>query len=138
MPYIYFNLERYKHQDIIEKASLGNQTKSLGENVMLDCNLRSSLEASEYDYVWFKWVNGMDNDLLKRVLEGETKVQSVGNKVSHFIENLTFTNRGSRQIFKMERQYANRSYTCVAYNRTAYDFSSMFLTLKTPKGSYLC
>ena len=141
---LFFYIERVRERPYIEKASMINQTKYVGENVSIVCY--ELITGTIPDFRWLKWKGQLNESLLRKYLTEYTGV-AVDEDIAQVLRADLYrpTKRGtknnSRSVVQgVELNLNNVTkedsgyYTCIATNHISNDHASMYLEVVASEG----
>ena len=136
--------KRVQASPYIEKATMKNQTKYVGDNVSIVCY--ELITGTIPDFRWLKWIGPINETLLTDYLQQESGVGAVDDKVAKVIhgkfyrpikKDATWINANGRVVVRgVECLLTNVTvedsgfYTCIATNHMGEDYASMYLEVK--------
>lgn len=142
--------ERVRASPYIEKATMKNQTRYVGDNVSIVCY--ELITGTIPDFRWLKWTGNLNETLLTRYLGLDNGVGSVDEDIARVIhgdfyrptkKDAAWPNGNNRQGAGRQRQVVrgveclltnvtkedSGFYTCIATNHIGTDYASMYLNV---------
>jgi len=134
---------RVRASPYIEKATMKNQTKFVGDNVSIVCY--ELITSTIPDFRWLKWTGPLNETLLTKILQQKSGVRALDDKVAKVIhgkfyrptkKDATWPSGNGRSVVRgVEISLTNVTvedsgfYTCIASNQIGEDYASMYLNV---------
>lgn len=115
-------------EQIIDRSSMQNQTRYVGDKVIVDCNVLPSLDANDYGFAWLLWKNEIDEKLVYQIINGDVFPGSIEEKVTLMTSMDNRTQHGSRILLQTDT-VTSAYVTCLSFNFPRFDMASVFFKI---------